>query len=67
MPGEVPALVSKQQLFARIVGGLRGRADVIFREPDKCIDLSVKLESAYEIAKKNIKINRDAFDKLVDR
>lgn len=42
MPGEDPALVSKQQLFARIVGGLRGRADVSFREPDKCIDLSVK-------------------------
>lgn len=42
MPGEDPALVSMQQLFARIVGGLRGRADVIFREPDKCIDLSVK-------------------------
>lgn len=41
-PSSRSYMVSKQQLFARIVGGLGGRADVIFGEPDKCIDLSVK-------------------------
>ncbi|XP_038890393.1 ATP-dependent zinc metalloprotease FTSH 6, chloroplastic isoform X2 [Benincasa hispida] len=36
LPGEDPTLVSKKQLFARIVGGLGGRAaeDVIFGEPE---------------------------------
>lgn len=36
IPGEDPALISKQQLFARIVGGLGGRAaeEVIFGEPE---------------------------------
>ena len=33
MPGEDPTLVSKQQIFARIVGG-RAAEDVIFGEPD---------------------------------
>ncbi|GAB2224284.1 hypothetical protein Droror1_Dr00005036 [Drosera rotundifolia] len=36
MPGEDPSLLSKKQLFARIVGGLGGRAgeEVIFGEPE---------------------------------
>ncbi|KAK9925069.1 hypothetical protein M0R45_033410 [Rubus argutus] len=128
IPGEDQALVSKQQLFARIVGGLGGRAaeEVIFGEPEitsgaagdlqqitqiakqmvtmfgmseigpwaltdpaaqssdvvlrmlarntmseklaEDIDVSVSriIESAYEIAKKHIKNNRAAIDKLVD-
>ena len=36
MPKEDPSLLSKKQLFARIVGGLGGRAaeEVIFGEPE---------------------------------
>ncbi|PRQ53604.1 putative CARD domain, ATPase, AAA-type, core, peptidase, FtsH [Rosa chinensis] len=128
LPGEDPALISKQQLFARIVGGLGGRAaeEVIFGEPEittgaagdlqqvtqiarqmvtmfgmseigpwaltdpaaqssdvvlrmlarntmseklaEDIDLSVRhiVESAYEVAKKHIRNNREAIDNLVD-
>ncbi|KAM1112198.1 hypothetical protein ACFX13_045904 [Malus domestica] len=128
IPGEDPTLVSKQQLFARIVGGLGGRAaeEVIFGEPEittgaagdlqqvtqiarqmvtmfgmseigpwalidpatqnsdvvlrmlarnsmseklaEDIDLSVRqiIESAYEMAKKHVRNNREAIDKLVE-
>ncbi|KAK3026133.1 hypothetical protein RJ639_042576 [Escallonia herrerae] len=107
IPGEDPALISKQQLFARIVGGLGGRAaeEVIFGEPEittgaagdlqqttqiarqssdvvlrmlarnsmseklaEDIDKSVRqiIDSAYAIAKKHIKENREAIDKLVE-
>ena len=36
IPSDDPTLISKQQLFARIVGGLGGRAaeEVIFGEPE---------------------------------
>ncbi|EOA20098.1 hypothetical protein CARUB_v10000375mg [Capsella rubella] len=128
LPREDPTLVSKQQLFARIVGGLGGRAaeEVIFGEPEittgaasdlqqvtqiarqmvtmfgmseigpwaltdpaakqndvilrmlarnsmseklaEQIDSCVKkiIEDAYEVAKKHVKSNREAIDKLVD-
>ncbi|XP_015879394.3 ATP-dependent zinc metalloprotease FTSH 6, chloroplastic [Ziziphus jujuba] len=128
IPGEDPTLISKQQLFARIVGGLGGRAteEVIFGEPETTtgasgdlqqvtqiarqmvtmfgmseigpwaltdpavqsgdvvlrmlarnsmseklaedIDSSVRriIDSAYEIAKKHVRNNREAIDKLVE-
>lgn len=36
IPNDDPTLISKQQLFARVVGGLGGRAaeEVIFGEPE---------------------------------
>lgn len=36
IPADDPTLISKQQLFARIVGGLGGRAaeEIIFGEPE---------------------------------
>ena len=36
IPSDDPTLISKQQLFARIVGGLGGRAaeEIIFGEPE---------------------------------
>ncbi|KAF8408106.1 hypothetical protein HHK36_007248 [Tetracentron sinense] len=128
IPDEDPALISKQQLFARIVGGLGGRAaeEIIFGESEvttgaagdlqqitqiarqmvttygmseigpwtltdpavqssdvvlrmlarnsmseklaEDIDSSIRaiIDSAYEIAKTQIRNNRDAIDKLVE-
>lgn len=128
IPGEDPTLISKKQLFARIVGGLGGRAaeEVIFGEPEittgaagdlqqvtqiarqmvttygmseigpwalvdegvqsrdvvfrmlarnqmseklaEDIDSSVRriVKSAYEVAKKHVRNNREAIDKLVE-
>ncbi|KAL2522123.1 ATP-dependent zinc metalloprotease FTSH 6 [Forsythia ovata] len=128
IPGEDPTLISKQQLFARIVGGLGGRAaeEVIFGDAEittgaagdlqqitqiarqmvitygmseigpwalidqgvqssdvvlrmlarnqmseklaEDIDKSVRviIDNAYEIAKKHIRNNREAIDKLVE-
>ncbi|KAK6280086.1 hypothetical protein POUND7_020353 [Theobroma cacao] len=127
-PGEDPALIAKQELFARIVGGLGGRAaeEIIFGESEittgaagdlqqitqiarqivtrfgmsdigpwaltdpavqssdvvlrmlarnsmseklaEDIDSSVRniIESAYEVAKKHIRNNREAIDKRVE-
>ncbi|RID42051.1 hypothetical protein BRARA_J01968 [Brassica rapa] len=52
LPGEDPTLVSKQQLFARIVGGLGGRAaeEVIFGEPEITTGAAGDLQpGAYQI------------------
>jgi len=53
LPGEDPTLVSKQQLFARIVGGLGGRAaeDVIFGEPEITTGAAGDLQQVTEIAR----------------
>lgn len=53
IPGEDPALISKQQLFARIVGGLGGRAaeEVIFGEPEITSGAAGDLQQITQIAK----------------
>ena len=53
MPGEDPTLVSKQQLFARIVGGLGGRAaeEVIFGEPEITTGAAGDLQQITQIAR----------------
>lgn len=53
LPGEDPTLVSKQQLFARIVGGLGGRAaeDVIFGEPEITTGAAGDLQQVTQIAR----------------
>ncbi|KAG7555341.1 Peptidase M41 [Arabidopsis suecica] len=56
LPGEDPTLVSKQQLFARIVGGLGGRAaeDVIFGEPEITTGAAGDLQQVTEIARQMV-------------
>ncbi|XP_010492351.1 PREDICTED: ATP-dependent zinc metalloprotease FTSH 6, chloroplastic-like [Camelina sativa] len=56
LPGEDPTLVSKQQLFARIVGGLGGRAaeDVIFGEPEITTGAAGDLEQVTQIARQMV-------------
>lgn len=53
MPGEDPALVSKQQVFSRIVGGLGGRAaeEIIFGEPEITTGAAGDLQQITQIAK----------------
>lgn len=53
MPVEDPALVSKQQVFARIVGGLGGRAaeEIIFGEPEITTGAAGDLQQITQIAK----------------
>ncbi|KAJ0042012.1 hypothetical protein Pint_19216 [Pistacia integerrima] len=69
LPGEDPELISKQQLFARIVVGLGGCGKEQHVEKlAEDINSSVRniTESAYEIAKNHIRHNREAIDKLVE-
>ncbi|XP_077224131.1 ATP-dependent zinc metalloprotease FTSH 6, chloroplastic-like isoform X2 [Tasmannia lanceolata] len=56
MPGEDPTLVSKQQIFARIVGGLGGRAaeEVIFGEPEVTTGAAGDLQQITQIAKQMV-------------
>ncbi|PON65382.1 Peptidase [Parasponia andersonii] len=56
MPGEDPTLVSKQQLFARIVGGLGGRAaeEVIFGEPEITTGAAGDLQQITQIARQMV-------------
>ncbi|VVB14561.1 unnamed protein product [Arabis nemorensis] len=56
LPGEDPTLVSKQQLFARIVGGLGGRAaeDVIFGEPEITTGAADDLQQITQIARQMV-------------
>ncbi|KAJ4832963.1 ATP-dependent zinc metalloprotease FTSH 6, chloroplastic [Turnera subulata] len=56
MPGEDPTLVSKQQLFARIVGGLGGRAaeEVIFGEPEITTGAAGDLQQVTQIARQMV-------------
>ncbi|XP_021745223.1 ATP-dependent zinc metalloprotease FTSH 6, chloroplastic-like [Chenopodium quinoa] len=53
MPDEDPTLVSKKQLFARIVGGLGGRAaeEVIFGEPEITTGAAGDLQQVTQIAR----------------
>lgn len=54
IPGEDPTLISKQQLFARIVGGLGGRAaeEIIFGEPEITTGAAGDLQQITQIARK---------------
>ncbi|KAM6550025.1 hypothetical protein CsatB_021701 [Cannabis sativa] len=56
MPGEDPTLVSKQQLFARIVGGLGGRAaeEIIFGEPEITTGAAGDLQQITHIARQMV-------------
>ncbi|KAI4339581.1 hypothetical protein MLD38_024506 [Melastoma candidum] len=56
MPGEDPTLISKQQLFARIVGGLGGRAaeEVIFGEPEITTGAASDLQQITQIARQMV-------------
>lgn len=59
IPGEDPTLISKKQLFARIVGGLGGRAaeEVIFGEPEITTGAAGDLQQVTQIARQvNTKI-----------
>lgn len=53
LPDDDPTLVSKQQLFARIVGGLGGRAaeEVIFGEPEITTGAAGDLEQVTHVAR----------------
>ncbi|KAI8029621.1 hypothetical protein LOK49_LG01G02941 [Camellia lanceoleosa] len=54
IPADDPTLISKQQLFARIVGGLGGRAadEVIFGEPEVTTGAAGDLQQITGLAKK---------------
>lgn len=56
LPGEDPALISKQQLFARIVGGLGGRAveEVVFGEPEITTGAAGDLQQITQIARQMV-------------
>ncbi|KAF2539470.1 hypothetical protein F2Q68_00022736 [Brassica cretica] len=56
LQGEDPTLVSKQQLFARVVGGLGGRAaeDVIFGEPEITTGAAGDLQQITQIARQMV-------------
>ncbi|PIA57478.1 hypothetical protein AQUCO_00600305v1 [Aquilegia coerulea] len=56
IPGEDPTLVSKQQLFARIVGGLGGRAteEIIFGEPEVTTGATGDLQQITQIARQMV-------------
>uniref|UniRef100_A0A2C9WAZ9 AAA+ ATPase domain-containing protein n=1 Tax=Manihot esculenta TaxID=3983 RepID=A0A2C9WAZ9_MANES len=56
MPGEDPTLISKQQLFARIVGGLGGRAaeEVIFGESEITTGAAGDLQQITQIARQMV-------------
>lgn len=53
IPSDDPTLISKQQLFARIVGGLGGRAaeEVIFGEPEVTTGAAGDLQQITGLAK----------------
>lgn len=56
IPGEDPTLISKKQLFARIVGGLGGRAaeEVIFGEPEITTGAAGDLQQVTQIARQMV-------------
>lgn len=53
IPGEDPTLISRKQLFARIVGGLGGRAaeEVIFGEPEITTGAAGDLQQVTQVAR----------------
>ncbi|ERM94486.1 hypothetical protein AMTR_s00010p00262230 [Amborella trichopoda] len=56
IPGDDPTLVSKQQIFARIVGGLGGRAaeEVIFGESEVTTGAAGDLQQVTQVAKQMV-------------
>ncbi|GMH12636.1 hypothetical protein Nepgr_014477 [Nepenthes gracilis] len=56
IPADDPTLISKQQLFARIVGGLGGRAaeEVIFGEPEVTTGAAGDLQQITTLAKQMV-------------
>lgn len=56
IPSDDPTLISKQQLFARIVGGLGGRAaeEIIFGEPEVTTGAGGDLQQITGIARQVI-------------
>ncbi|OMP09999.1 Peptidase M41 [Corchorus olitorius] len=56
IPGEDPSLISKQQLFARIVGGLGGRAaeEIIFGESEITTGAAGDLQQVTQIARQMV-------------
>lgn len=58
IPGDDPTLISRQQLFARIVGGLGGRAaeEVIFGEPEVTTGASSDLQMVTSMAKQMVTV-----------
>ncbi|GKV25026.1 hypothetical protein SLEP1_g34535 [Rubroshorea leprosula] len=58
IPLDDPTLISKQQLFARVVGGLGGRAaeEVIFGEPEVTTGAAGDLQQITSLAKQVIKL-----------
>ncbi|PUZ61449.1 hypothetical protein GQ55_4G277800 [Panicum hallii var. hallii] len=56
LPDEDPTLVSKQQIFARIVGGLGGRAaeEVIFGEPEVTTGAAGDLQQVTQVARQMV-------------
>lgn len=56
IPGEDPTLISKQQLFARIVGGLGGRAaeELIFGESEITTGAAGDLQQVTQIARQMV-------------
>lgn len=58
IPGEDPSLISKQQIFARIVGALGGRAaeEVIFGEPEVTTGAASDLQQVTSMAKQMVTV-----------
>uniref|UniRef100_A0A0E0L9M0 AAA+ ATPase domain-containing protein n=1 Tax=Oryza punctata TaxID=4537 RepID=A0A0E0L9M0_ORYPU len=56
LPGEDPTLVSRQQIFARIVGGLGGRAaeEVIFGEAEVTTGAAGDLQQVTQVARQMV-------------
>ncbi|KAH0462930.1 hypothetical protein IEQ34_007512 [Dendrobium chrysotoxum] len=56
IPADDPTLISKQQLFARIVGGLGGRAaeEIIFGEPEVTTGAAGDLQQITSLAKQMV-------------
>ncbi|KAG5015137.1 hypothetical protein JHK85_021273 [Glycine max] len=56
IPNDDPTLISKQQLFARIVGGLGGRAaeEIIFGEPEVTTGAAGDLQQITSLAKQMV-------------
>ena len=56
LPGEDPTLVSRQQILARIVGGLGGRAaeEVIFGEPEVTTGAAGDLQQVTQVARQMV-------------
>lgn len=56
LPGEDPALVTKQQILARIVGGLGGRAaeEVIFGEPEVTTGAAGDLQQVTQVVRQMV-------------